>query len=170
MTAAPTINGLRQVDYSEDDGATVGYFQTGTWNVTNDANGYQGNARYTAGGTGSTTAVYTFASLAAGDYQVFAHWVPFSNRATNAPYTIVDGITQRGAVTVNQQLEPADQTAAGVTWQSLGTFTSASGTLAGVAVALRGGSRKCGSSPSGSTSSITRCSSSRASSVGIGVR
>ena len=65
-----------------DDGATVGYFQTGTWNTTNDASGYQGNARYAAAGTGSTTAVYTFASLTAGDYQVFAHWVPFSNRAT----------------------------------------------------------------------------------------
>ena len=121
-TAAPAFEQII------DDG-TTGYSQTGTWNVTNDAAGYQHNARYAAAGNGSATATWTFSSLAAGDYQVFARWVPFSNRATNAPYTVVDGTTARGTVTANQQLEPNDETASGVGWKNLGTFTAASGTL-----------------------------------------
>ena len=121
-TAAPAFEQII------DDG-TTGYSQTGTWNITNDATGYQHNARYAAAGNGSATATWTFSSLASGDYQILARWVPFSNRATNAPYTIVDGITTRGTVTANQQLDPNDETASGVGWKNLGTFTVASGTL-----------------------------------------
>ena len=37
--------------------------------------------------------------LAPGPYEVFARWVPFTNRATNAPYTVLDGATSRGTGT-----------------------------------------------------------------------
>ena len=80
-------------------------------------------------GNGSDSATWTFTNIPAGSYQVFAHWVQFVNRATNAPYTIYDGSTPQGTVQVNQQLAPVGDLSEGVTWQSLGTFNNSTGTL-----------------------------------------
>ena len=48
--------------------------------------------------------------------------MPFSNRASNAPYTIFDGASLRGTVQVNQRVAPTGDVENGITWQSLGTF------------------------------------------------
>jgi hypothetical protein len=46
------------------------------------------------------------------------------NRASNAPYTVLDGATPRGTVLVNQLAAPNSFTdQSGWTWQDLGTFT-----------------------------------------------
>src|SRR5205823_12755715 len=91
------------------------------------SNVYQGDYHYAAAGTGSSVANWTFSNLAAGQYQVYATYPQYSNRATNAPFSIYDGTTSRGSVLVNEQVAPADDTAHGASWKSLGTFTLQSG-------------------------------------------
>ena len=55
-----------------------------------------------------------------GLYRVSATWTPDPNRASNAPYTILDGSTPLATVRVNQELAPNHFTANGVTWFNLG--------------------------------------------------
>ncbi len=62
-------------------------------------------------------------------YQVYATWTAAGNRADNAPYTISDGTTPLATVNMNQQFAPSDATIGGQGWESLGTYTAASGTL-----------------------------------------
>jgi hypothetical protein len=94
--------------------------------------GYESDFNYIAAGNGSETASWTFTGLAAGNYEVAVTWVEFSNRATNAPYTIYDGASQVGSpVLVNQELAPtADHVEGGEPFQILaGSVTITSGTL-----------------------------------------
>jgi hypothetical protein len=56
-------------------------------------------------------------------------WSADPNRATNAPYTVLDGATALGTVAVNQQQAPSDFTDQGVGWKNLGTFTVTGNTL-----------------------------------------
>jgi len=50
------------------------------------------------------SATYTFADLPAGTYRVSATWTPFTNRATNSPFTINGGTP----IQVNQKLSPSN--------------------------------------------------------------
>lgn len=88
---------------------------------------------YHAAGNGGAAATWSFDSISNGTYEVFAHWIPFVNRANNAPYTIIDGSASSGSnlntVQVNQQAAPAGEEAGGRVWQSLGTYSINSGTL-----------------------------------------
>src|SRR5205814_8062808 len=68
-------------------------------------------------------------TLAAGTYNVAVTWPAFPNRATNAPYTVLDGTRVLTAALINQQTAPGDFTDGGVGWKILGTFTVSSGTL-----------------------------------------
>jgi hypothetical protein len=45
-----------------------------------------------------------------------------ANRATNAPFTVLDGSTPLSTVAVNQELTPNDLNANGVLWEDLGAF------------------------------------------------
>jgi hypothetical protein len=92
------------------------------WETLTNTTAHQLDYDYHAPGDGSGTATWTFAGLPAGSYQVLARWVPFANRATNAPFTILDGDSPLGTVAVNQQLAPTGDNSNGITWQSLGTF------------------------------------------------
>ena len=49
-------------------------------------------------GNGSRIATWTFTGLAAGTYQVSATWVAAGNRATNAPFTVLQGSTVLGVL------------------------------------------------------------------------
>ena len=60
------------------------------------------------------------AGLTPGTYRVSATWFAFSNRATNAPFTVLDGTTPLATVAVNQQTAPNDFNDPGATWQDLG--------------------------------------------------
>ena len=46
--------------------------------------------------------------------------MPLINRATDAPFRVLDGANEVGARRLNQQLEPDDFSAAGRSWKSLG--------------------------------------------------
>ncbi len=60
---------------------------------------------------------------------MFTKWIPFVNRATNAPYSIYDGPTPLATVRVNQQVMSAGDESDGVLWQPLGTWSTTTGTL-----------------------------------------
>jgi hypothetical protein len=55
--------------------------------------------------------------------------LPGANRATNAPYTVLDGTTVLATAPLNQEQTPNDFTADGAAWEDLGQFTVTSGTL-----------------------------------------
>ena len=50
--------------------------------------GYNNDTLYHDAGTGANTATWTTDIPSAGNYNVYAWWTEYSNRATNAPYTI----------------------------------------------------------------------------------
>ena len=82
--------------------------------------GYLTDMHFKQSGSGSETATWSFTGLAPGQYRVWTTWVPFSNRVTNAPYTILDGSMALQTVTVNQQLTPSGLLDQGTSWQQLG--------------------------------------------------
>ncbi len=116
--------------YVVDDGdAGFATNNNGGWTNLSNLISYQLDYTYHAPGTGSNWATWTFDDLPDGTYQVFTRWSQFSNRATNAPYTVYDGTTALGTVSVNQQVAPVGDTADGIAWQKLGNYTIDSGTL-----------------------------------------
>src|SRR5581483_4103882 len=97
-----SANDLYQVNLSGTVSATVvqddagpGFAVAGTWRSAS-GQGYQGGAHYSNGSYGPGTASWTFTGLTPGQYRISATWSPYSNRATNAPYTIVDGMAVLG--------------------------------------------------------------------------
>ncbi len=111
------------------DNGAAGYTTLGGWSTLTNTLAHQLDYDYHAAGNGSAAATWTFAALPAGQYQVFTRWIPFSNRATNAPFTIYDVNTPLATIPVNQQLEPTGEMSNGISWQSLGTFTIGGNTL-----------------------------------------
>ncbi len=100
------------------------------WQGYSDSSSVDGGFRYCAAGTGENTAAMDFANVnPSTQYQVYATWSAAGNRATDAPYTVSDGGTTLATVDMNQQFAPSDLTVSGQGWESLGTFTAASGTL-----------------------------------------
>ena len=91
------------------------------WSRTSDPRGFRSDVRSRPAGSGRATATWDFL-VNPGTYLVSATWTPFSNRATNAPFVINNGVTL-GRVTVNQQLAPNDRTDAGHDWEDLSVFT-----------------------------------------------
>src|SRR5262249_54987117 len=90
--------------------------------------GFNNNVHFAASGTGSSVATWTF-TVTPGQYLVSATWSPHANRATNSPYSVLDGSTPLGTVPVNQQATPSDRTDSGVGWKALGTFNVTGTTL-----------------------------------------
>ena len=123
ITAPPTI--------IDDSGA--GFTSTAGWvNFVNQGQGFGSppSLHYAAAGTGSQVATWTFTGLANGLYRLSTTWTPQGNRATNAPYTILDGATTLATVLENQQLTPSSFTTTGTHWQDLGgPYRVTNGTL-----------------------------------------
>ena len=63
------------------------------------------------------------------DRAAVATWTAATNRATNAPFTVLDGSTTLGTVQRNQELAPNDFGAGGAMWEDLGTFTIVGNTI-----------------------------------------
>ncbi len=110
-----------------DDG-DAGFNLTGANWGTSSGVGYAGDIRWNAAGGGAETATWT-TNLAPGTYQVAVTWKSGTNRATNAPFTVLDGTNPLATVAVNQQVAPNGFTADGATWLSLGEFTVTSGSV-----------------------------------------
>src|SRR5207253_1625110 len=98
-----------------DDGDS-GFSKVGSWK-TAAGQGYQSDITFTAAGTGARQASWTFSGLTPGQYRVSATWTNTNKRASNAPYTILDGSTVLASVAVNQRLAPNDFSDQGVFWK-----------------------------------------------------
>jgi RHS repeat-associated protein len=103
-----------------DDGNT-GFSTTGTW-TNNILSGYAGDTHTASAGGGSSVASWSV-TVTPGLYRVAANWAPQVDRATNAPFTVLDGATSRGTTTVDQRFYPLDFTEHGVNWATLGVFS-----------------------------------------------
>ncbi|MCA9078759.1 MAG: hypothetical protein KDA93_27290 [Planctomycetaceae bacterium] len=104
-----------------DDGEPGFAIESGTWGTGNT--GAEGDNRNASTFGGNKVARWTFTDLTPGQYRVSATWKEHPVRATDAPYTLFDGVAQIGTVDVNQQLAPSgspELTDLGVPWQDLG--------------------------------------------------
>ena len=112
------------------DNGQGGFATTGSWTPYN-GQGYQNDVHFSAAGNGGDTASWTFSNLPAGSYRVSATWSVHPNRATDAPFTILDGTTPLNTVDVNQEQAPDDLLDDnGADWEDLGgPYTINSGTL-----------------------------------------
>ncbi len=123
-----TLSGMVTTSAAIDNGQ-AGFSETGSgWNHHAGA-GYGNTLDYAAPGSGANTATWQLTSLAAGPYDVQVTWTAVSNHATNATYSVYDGGTLLGTVTVNQRQAPSGPTVNGSAFQSLGVFPVSSGTL-----------------------------------------
>src|SRR4051812_37587570 len=89
-----------------DDG-DPGFATVGEW-TPYGGQGYQADVTYSALGTGVDSATWTFAVEAGRAYRISATWSPQGNRATDAPYTLLDGGVPLTTVRINQELAPND--------------------------------------------------------------
>ncbi len=91
-----------------DDGDT-GFAVEGTWQTISGAvQPFEGDQHYRAAGDGNSEATWTF-DVAPGVYQVSAYWTDyFVKRASNAPFSILDGNEVLHTVQVDQHIDPAD--------------------------------------------------------------
>ncbi len=79
---------------------------------------FRGSKAFAAAGSGGTVFEFNF-PVAPGVYRVAATWAAGGNRATNAPFTILDGSSPIHTEIVNQKQSPQDTTALGTTWEWL---------------------------------------------------
>ena len=104
------------------DNGDAGFSTVFAWNTTADPLAFMNDHQSRPAGTGLGVAIYTF-NVTPGNYLVSATWRAFGNRATDAPFTVLDGAAPLSTVDLNQQLAPNDRTVDGATWEDLGTFT-----------------------------------------------
>ncbi len=100
------------------DNGDATFSTVGQWTLWT-GQGFQNDVHEAYAGNGSKVASWTFA-ITPGIYRVSATWSPYVNRATNSPFTIVDGGNPLATVLINQQLAPNDFSAAGAVWEDLG--------------------------------------------------
>ena len=111
------------------DNGDADFSTIGEWTAWGNQ-GYQSDVHESLAGDGTDVATWTFDRLLPGEYWVAATWTDYSNRASNAPFTIRDDTTTLATVQVDQQIPPADFSEDGVQWELLGgTYTSSTGTL-----------------------------------------
>jgi hypothetical protein len=110
-----------------DDGQS-GFTQFGDWSTATNLTAYQSQMRTAAAGQGSEKAVWNFFGLAPGTYDVFATWVGFVNRASNAPFTVSNLADHTFTTLVNQQQSPSILMGS-THWGSLGTIDVTNGSL-----------------------------------------
>ena len=111
------------------DNGDAGFATSGEWRQWS-GQGFAGDIHESMAGTGADVATWTFHALPAGKYRVAATWSTYSNRATNAPYSVWDSDTARGTVRVNQQVAADDFSDQSASWENLGgPFTINTGTL-----------------------------------------
>lgn len=91
----------------------------GEWKLWTNQ-GFQGDVHESYAGTGADTAHWVFDRLLPGQYRVAATWAEYTNRATNAPFSLLDGNVLLANVNVNQRLKPTGFSDQGQTWQYLG--------------------------------------------------
>jgi hypothetical protein len=123
FTLSGTVGSVEIIDDS-----TPGYTNKGSWTQWTNG-GYLGDVEEATAKTGADVSYWTFGNLLQGQYRVSVTWTAWPDRATNAPYTVLDGSTSQGMVAINQQASPVGFTDQGATWQDLGDFESRNGSF-----------------------------------------
>jgi hypothetical protein len=108
------------------DNGDAGFATFGAWNQLS-TEGYEGDIRFSAKGSGNDVARWTF-NVTPGRYRVSATWSTNANRATDAPFTIYDGADALRTVDINQKIAPNDLSDQGATWEDLGGPYNITGT------------------------------------------
>ena len=113
------------------DNLDSGYTESGSWSNSSSDYKYKDSTRYTS--TIGSKATWTPNISSAGDHKVYAWWNCYSNRDTNAKYTVdVDGDgTPEGTHYVNQRDESGNTCGE---WVELDTYTFPAGTSGSVSV------------------------------------
>ncbi len=106
----------------------TGVTVNGSWTQSTAITPIYGN--YYIYNSGGSSVQFTPSLPSAGPYQVYAWWTAFSNRATNAPFSIVNA-KGTASVTENQQVN-------GGQWVLLGTYSFNAGTGGSVTVGTTG--------------------------------
>jgi hypothetical protein len=106
------------------DNSDAGFSTVGNWPSSKTNTGYYGSDyRYSYKGNGSSKATWRFNIASSGNYSVDARWSAYSNRATDAPYTLYNNGSLVARVTKNQQIN-------GGRFNPLGSYKLTAGTLA----------------------------------------
>src|SRR5262249_41351187 len=111
-----------------DDG-DPGFARAGSW--VSVASGRGGGALEVESdfGTASSTAAWTVPAHPGPWYRLAVTWPSGSGGFGNALYTVRDGSTPIASLRLSQAAAPSGFTLDGTAWQSLGLFSSESGTL-----------------------------------------
>ncbi len=113
VNAAPRI-----IDDSDASGfSTTGFFTSNP----NFPQGFNDGVSFSGADSGNT-ATWAFTDLPSGRYAVSATWTSAPDRASNAPFTIFDGMTGgtiAAQVDVNQEHAPNDFEDGGISWTHL---------------------------------------------------
>jgi hypothetical protein len=125
FTVSGTVASVRFFDNGDSVFSTVG-----TWESTS-GQGFQDDVHFSAAGTGSDVATWSI-PVSPGQYRVAVTWAPHPNRATDAPFTVLNGAVPLTTVLVNQQIAPPGTgpdgvTDAGTAWRFLGGTHSITG-------------------------------------------
>ncbi|GGA44727.1 hypothetical protein GCM10007416_17260 [Kroppenstedtia guangzhouensis] len=106
----------RVPDMVISDNTDAGNEGIGTWKTSSNVKGYEGtNYQYSQKGTGNHTFTWNFQVPKTGSYKVYAKYLSYTDRATNAPYTIHH---QNG-----ESVKRVNQRTGGGVWVELGTYT-----------------------------------------------
>ncbi len=106
-----------------DDGDAGFHVASGAWGSGGGSQFFQSDHRYHAPGSGSSVVEWEFSGLVPGAmYQVAATWAGTWNRATDAPFTVTDGVTSL-TVDKDQGQAPDDFTDQGSSWEFLTDLT-----------------------------------------------
>ena len=97
LAAAPAVQII--------DNGDASFSVVGTWTRWT-GQGFANDIHESLAGSGTDVAVWTFTDLLPGYYQVAATWTAFTNRASNAPFMVLDDTTSLGTTLVNQRLAP----------------------------------------------------------------
>ncbi len=103
-------------------------FQTsGSWTTVSGSD--VGGSDHQSDGGGGDTATWTLSGLTPGkEYQIAVTW-PVSSSSGPTRYAVLNGGATSGSIDVDQRSAPADFTASGVPWKTVGTFTASTSTL-----------------------------------------
>ena len=106
-----------------DDADSSRFTTVGAWAFSTSSPGYYNTGYRTAPtGTGSSVATWAIEIPTTGQYEIFCYYTSYSNRATNAPFAIINNGSTIFNRKVNQQIN-------GNEFLSLGKFTLEQGSL-----------------------------------------
>ena len=119
---ALAVSDLQYVDDGTSGPYSAGYSQSGAWSPRVHEGSF-GDSAVSARGTGADTAKWLF-TVEPGEYRISTTWFAAGDRATNATYSVWDGLQKVGNAVRNQKLTPASETdLLGVKWSVFGTYT-----------------------------------------------